>query len=484
MYLIISGHKYHYESENLCRVFFPSEKIEVLTEDNGRDRRIVTEINFGEDKTDISVSAFFGDLILKEEKSFSSVDDSELCLATLLFEVLKKLTGYVPSWGLLTGVRPSKLMRMLTAEMGEEQAKREFTDKFFVSKEKTELAADVAKREERIIEKSRPESFSLYISIPFCPTRCSYCSFVSHSIEKAKKLLEPYVESLCEEIKNTGEIAKKLSLRLESIYFGGGTPTTLEPYQLSKICKTIEENFDLSTLIEYTVEAGRPDTVTKEKLLTLKEFGVERISINPQTFNDEVLEAIGRKHTSKQTVDAFNLARECGFNNINMDLIAGLKHDSLDSFNSTLDKVISLDAENVTVHTLALKRSSTLNITGDETLSAYETEKMVQSSFDKLTEGGYVPYYMYRQSKSLGNLENVGWCKNGSECAYNIFMMEECHTVLACGAGAVTKLKSPVGNHIERVFNFKYPYEYNDRFDEIIKRKDRIEEFYAEQGVK
>ncbi len=477
MVLVNLGHTFNYETENLCRVFFPLEKIETVNEDKISDRKVLTE----KKGNGISVKISFDN----EEKFLSAIceDDAdfELEIATLLFKGLTEITFYTPQWGLLTGVRPSKLMLGLIEEMGEENAKKYFTEKLLVSDKKTALAMSVAECEEKIISRSHRNSFSLYISIPFCPTRCSYCSFVSHSIEKTKKLMAPYVENLIEEIKLTGEIAKDLGLRLETVYFGGGTPTTLTAEQLEKLLCAVEESFDLSTCFEYTVEAGRPDTVTREKLEVLKKKGVTRISINPQTFNDKVLENIGRKHTSEETLNAFHLAREVGFDNINMDLIAGLSGDTLDSFSETLDIINKLDPENVTVHTLALKRSSTL--AGDTTglSSGRLANEMINLSHEKLGSNNYIPYYMYRQSKSLGNLENVGWCKKGKECAYNIFMMEECHTILSCGAGAVTKLKDPDSNVIERIFNFKYPYEYNDRLHELFDRKKRIKEFYSER---
>ncbi len=472
MVLVNKGHSFNYETENLCRVFFPLEKIEVLSEEKESDRKIITEkIN-----NRIRVTICFGN----EEKMFEKVleddDDSELEIATLLFKLLCEETSYVPQWGLLTGVRPSKLMLRLIEDTDEEKAEKYFKEKLLVSDKKTSLAMSVAKCEEKIISRSDPESFSLYISIPFCPTRCNYCSFVSHSIEKTKKLIKPYVENLCEEIRLTGKIAKDLNLKLETVYFGGGTPTTLEAAELEKLLTAVKENFDLSTCFEYTVEAGRPDTVTREKLDTLKSNDVTRISINPQTFNDKVLENIGRRHTAEETINAFKMAREAGFDNINMDLIAGLSGDTAESFSETLDIINELSPENVTVHTLALKRSSYLAGDTSGMSDGLLANEMINLSHEKLNS--YIPYYMYRQSKSLGNLENVGWCKKGYECAYNIFMMEECHTILACGAGAVTKLKDPDSNVIERIFNFKYPYEYNDRLNELFERKQRIYEFY------
>ncbi len=490
MKLIIKNHTYHYETENLVRVFFPNEKIETVSENAESSRFIETKL----EKTDFGALIFVKvslDMQLEEEKvfplsekRFDDTEDSyfERKLAQLLFNLLKKSTGYTPPWGILTGVRPAKLMTNLCVRLGEEKACDYFINELFVSEEKTKLALFVSKKEQPIIEKSADNSFSLYISIPFCPTRCSYCSFVSHSNESAKKLMEPYVKLLCREIEQTGRIAKELSLKLESVYFGGGTPTALSAALLKKLTDCVSDNFNITENCEYTIEAGRPDSVDDEKLEVIRNCGAKRISINPQTFSDSVLEAIGRRHTSAMTEKAMLTARGHGFKNINMDLIAGLPTDTFESFRNTLLKTLSFEPENVTVHTLALKRSSTLVTEEKEKGSAAEAQKMLSFAFETLIDEGYEPYYMYRQSKCLGNLENVGWAKKGFECRYNVYMMEECHTVLACGAGAVTKLRSPESGNIERIFNFKYPYEYIDRFDEILDRKKYVAEFYKNKN--
>ncbi len=487
MILRIYNHDFHYEAENLCRVFYPYEKINVVKHSDGDDTlEVVTLLNKTDLKADIIIEFRIVDEIYsaKREIDLTQIQEDtrsfcERAMMVELYNILSEATGYVPQWGILTGVRPSKLMTNLITNMGQQQAKEYFEKDLLVKKDKTDLAFTVAKTEEKIIALSDEKSFSLYVSIPFCPTRCNYCSFVSHSVEQAKKLIPEYVDKLCQELEYTAQIAKSLDLRLESIYWGGGTPTTLEAEQIAKICAVISKNFDLSHLREYTVEAGRPDTVTAEKLMALKMAGVGRISINPQTFNDSVLHAIGRKHTSQQTVKAFEMARDAGFDNINMDLIAGLTCDTFPSFCNTLDTAISLNPENITLHTLALKRSSRI-VTGKIDVESGElANKMLRRASRQFIENGYEPYYMYRQSRSLGNLENVGWCKPGFECLYNVFMMEECHTVLAVGAGAVIKLKEYGVNNIERIFNFKYPYEYNTRFDEIIARKEKISEFYG-----
>lgn len=478
MLLIIDNHKFHYELESLCRVFYPDEKIRKIYETTyeKHEKIVFTSMKETGETSELFVSVNIAEKQTERKKDCTSDDDAELLMATMLYECLSECTAYTPKWGLQTGVRPSKLMLSLIEHYGDEGAKRYFRDKLLVSEKKTLLAYDVAKREEKIIKKSKKNSFSLYISIPFCPTRCNYCSFVSHSIEKTQKLIKPYVDKLCQEIKLTGGIAKNIGVTLETVYFGGGTPTTLSAEDLARLFKTIESSFDLSSVFEYTVEAGRPDTISKEKLIILKSHNVGRISINPQTFNNEILKTIGRNHTVEDFYSAFNLARQCSFDTINIDLIAGLTNDTQESFKNSLESAKSIKPENITVHTLSLKRSSDI-VEKDETslqLKGNIVEEMVKTSHEMLTNSGYLPYYMYRQSKSLGNLENVGFCIEGMECAYNIFMMEESQTILSCGAGAVTKLKSPDGKSLERIFNYKYPYEYIDRFEELIKRKNKI----------
>lgn len=479
MILRVLGHKFHYEMENLCRVFYPYESIKVVRDNEGEDAlTVVTQLKEKDNGSLITVTVCRNGEEQSACELCDSQEDCERRMAVLLFYILKEITGYSPQWGILTGVRPSKLMNTLISQYGEEEAKNYFTQKLLVTPEKTQLAVNVANAEAKIMRMSDEKSFSLYVSIPFCPTRCNYCSFVSHSIAQAKKLLPEYTDRLCDEIRLTGEIASSLGLRLESVYWGGGTPTTLSAEQLEKICGVINGSFDLSHIREYTIEAGRADTVTSDKLDAMKRAGVGRISINPQTFNDDVLKAIGRRHTVEDVNNIYALARKKGFDNINMDLIAGLTSDTYESFCNSVDTAISLNPENITLHTLALKRSSTIVTGGVDVESGETANKMLQYAQNRFYSAGYIPYYMYRQSRSLGNLENVGWCKTGYECLYNVFMMEECHTVLAVGAGAVTKLKEPFGRNIERIFNFKYPYEYISRFDTIRERKAYIKEFY------
>ena len=478
MTLAVIGHDFRYETENVIRIFFPLEKINLVNElPEETDDCVITYLKDG--VIGCEVNLFCGNgkressVINKNEK------EQELILAKLLYDIFTSMTGIVPSWGVLTGVRPSKLMRTLIAENGEDEAVDYFRNELLVSDKKTDLALSVAKAEDRIIALSGEKSYSLYVSIPFCPTRCSYCSFVSHSIAQAKKLIPDYVRLLCDELREISVIADKLGLKLETIYFGGGTPTSLDEASLKAVTDAVSKYFDVKNVREYTIEAGRPDTLNKEKLEIMKNAGVTRISINPQTFNAQVLENIGRKHSPAMTVEAFRMAREAGFDNINMDFIAGLPRDTYDSFRNSIDTAVSLSPENITIHTLALKRAANI-VTKGETDSVYrETAKMLEFADSALHSENYFPYYMYRQSKTVGNNENVGWSKKDRECLYNIYMMEEIHTVLAAGGGAVTKLKNQADGRIERIFNFKYPYEYISRFNELLERKKYIYEFYG-----
>lgn len=479
MNLYVKNHNFHFELENLTRLFFPNEKITVIRDfSEPQPPYIYTEVS---DKITISVN------IGSFNKSETAVkkltdDDNELVSAQLLYKLLCDFTGLTQPWGILTGVRPVKLLRRLAEESSEEQAVKKFEKDFFVSNEKIALSRETEHNERKILELSKPESFSLYVGIPFCPSRCSYCSFVMASIERAEKLIEPYTKLLCEEIKQTAEIADKLGLRLETVYFGGGTPTTLSAEQLNTVLGTVNKSFDMSTCREFTVEAGRPDTIDIAKLFALKENKVDRISINPQTVNDEVLKTIGRKHTAQQFFDTFELARKCGFDNINTDLIAGLPTDTPESFKNSLDSIVRLNAECITVHTLCMKRASRLTTEGVtlDLQQARDAREMLAYTQNILGQNEYIPYYMYRQSRMVGNLENVGWSKRGFESLYNVYVMDETHTILACGSGGVTKLKRNNPDYLERIFNFKYPYEYIDRFDELIQRKSGIMQFYGQ----
>lgn len=485
MKILNIDNSFDYEMEKLARLFLPFEKIEVVHDsiyDETRFAvcRVERESNGANIYSSLTLDGQSAEKECFCEKKGDFEKECQLSLGRMLYDCFAQISDYRPAWGILTGVRPARLYSRKEEEFGADKVKDYFLNNLYVSDRKISLCKTTVKTEKAIIDKSDKDSFSLYLSIPFCPTRCSYCSFVSHSVESARQMIPQYVELLCRELEYTAELSKSLGLKLKTVYMGGGTPTTLDAMQLDTVLSTVRKYFDFSDTLEFTVEAGRPDTVTKDKLLAIKNNGVNRISINPQTLNDDVLKYIGRNHTAKQMIDAFNLAQSIGFTNINTDLIAGLPTDTLESFKNTVDGVISLGAPSITVHSLSMKRASTLNQKGSfpEIGAGILAESMVEYARDKLTQNGILPYYMYRQSKTVGNLENVGYSKKGFEGLYNVFIMDETHTILACGASAVTKLRQAGGDNIERIFNFKYPYEYIDRFDEQLKRKDKVIEFY------
>lgn len=481
------GNTFDYELEKTARLFMPFEKIKVLHETENELPDSYAECISEKLSHGVKLTARLKMNGKTAEHTVTlhngNPDFERACeykLAAQLYDCFAEISGFDCEWGILTGVRPARLFSKCVEKYGSTQAKKLFCEEFKVNEKKLSLCEQTVLSENKIISLSAPESFSLYLSVPFCPSRCSYCSFVSHSVEQAAAMIPTYVDYLCEELKFTAEIASRLGLKLETVYVGGGTPTTLTAEQLNRVLKTVRENFDVSGAREFTVEAGRPDTSDFERLSAIYENGAGRISINPQTFNDGVLEAIGRRHTSAQTEKAFALARKIGFGNINMDLIAGLPTDTVKSFENTLERAIELAPESITVHSLSVKRSSRLTASG--TFPDYSDGEaariMVDTARSRLTEVGIYPYYMYRQSKTVGNLENVGYARKGFEGLYNVYIMDETHTILACGASAVTKLKQPNGEHIERIFNFKYPYEYIGRFEEQLHRKEGIKTFY------
>lgn len=492
MKIYIINNTFHYEMENLTRVFFPNEKIEIIRADLS-DKTIFeapavkTLITNKENDKLIEVEVIFDNYQNQASQKVAYIEndedyknEQERVMAVCLYKLLADYTKINPPWGILTGVRPIKLFRRLSEKFGTEYTKKYFKEKFLVTDEKIALAEETEKNELPIIKMSSKNSYSLYISIPFCPSRCSYCSFISQATLKAKKLIEPYVDLLCKEIEYTASIIKGQNLKLETVYIGGGTPTTLNTEQMDKLLKTINTSFPMEQCKEFTVEAGRPDTITEDKLKVIFANGADRISINPQTMNDKVLEAIGRKHTAQQTIDAFNLARKVGFNHINMDLIVGLPEDTFESFKNTLDIITGLNPESITVHTLSMKRSSNLTIQGVQIIKKDAETAAQMHSYCKnlLEEKGFRPYYLYRQSRMVGNLENIGYAKKGNDGLYNVYIMDETHSILGCGAGAVTKLKNQEEGKLNRVFNYKYPDWYVNDFQEMIKRKNEIKLFY------
>lgn len=489
MTLIFSGNDFKYELESVMKLFIPArlfnlvftESYEKVNGDYAFIRRKKCKF-----KTLLYVFVNYnGKCAHKSAFLSNSIDnyenECELVLSQLLFKAMTEMTSKQAKWGVITGVRPVKRVNQMLADgYSEEEIYDVMSKRFLCHKDKIDIAYETAKTQSIILSELDDKSFSLYISIPFCPTRCSYCSFVSQSIEGCLNLIPEYVDNLCREIEYTAEIVKRLGLKLDTIYFGGGTPTTLEAFQLERIMKTIAEHFDMSSVREYTVEAGRADTITAEKLYTLKNNGCTRLSVNPQTLNDNVLKAIGRKHTSEQFFDSYFLARSIGFNSINTDIIAGLPTDTIESFKNTIDGLIDIAPENITVHTLSIKRAAKLNHDEDKAVLENPAAEMVEYATKALLENGYKPYYLYRQKNMLDNLENIGWSRQGHESLYNIFIMEEVQTILAMGAGGSTKLIDRKNNRLERVFNYKFPLEYNKHFDLMLNKKDEIEDFYAE----
>lgn len=489
MILLTRGFTHTYEIEMLSRMLFPSLTLKSADEFSAMTTYadyLMAEIQEINEECLLQVTIRRSNKLFCEQESIKAdIKEKErvVALARILYRCALKSGCKELRWGILTGIRPVKLFHSL-AEQGftESQANAKLCERYLLSGDMAKLAQQVRRAEKKINDKSLPMGFSLYISIPFCPQRCSYCSFVSQSVEKMKHLIEPYVDQLCKEISEIGVIANDLGLVVQTVYFGGGTPTTMSSEQLTKIFLQIDHSFDLSNVLEYTVEAGRPDTIDRARLEAIRTAGVTRLSVNPQTMNDEVLENVSRKHTAQDVVKAYRLAREMGFENINMDLIAGLPGDTPESFESSLRKVMELEPDNITVHTLTLKRSSTLAGDEDEIIRQYarrdEASMMVDTARRIICDAGYSPYYLYRQKNSVGSLDNTGYSKPGKEGLYNVFIMDETHTILAAGAGAVTKLRAPYSQDIERIYNFKYPAEYLSRYESIRERKERVKEFY------
>lgn len=379
-----------------------------------------------------------------------------------------------PPWGALSGVRPSKLSsKVMLAGGTRRQAEALLTDTYFVTAARAKLCADASEQTVAAARRLDPMDLSVYIGIPFCPTRCAYCSFVSQSIERFGSFLPPYLDALLREIEHTGALLKESGYHIRTLYMGGGTPTTLDASQMARLLEAINKHFDLSRCLEFTVEGGRPDTLDEEKLRVIKSGGCTRMSINPQTMDDAVLRAIGRRHTSRETVQAFEAARRAGFDDINMDLIAGLPADTAAGFADSVRRVLALDPSNVTVHTLALKKGAELFQKRVALPSTAEVAQMLDETNAALRAAGYSPYYLYRQKYMSGSFENVGWQKPGYCGLYNIYMMEELHTILALGGGGMTKINLP-GGQLERVHSPKYPQDYLARIDEILRQKDEI----------
>ncbi|MGN1481706.1 coproporphyrinogen dehydrogenase HemZ [Porcipelethomonas sp.] len=480
MKILFSGHDFKYETEATVKLFIPSRFTFHYDITDAPGDIVMSRLKTGKKYTYLyAYCRLNGKSCRKACHIPNAGADKNTCeheICRLIYLCLQQLTGITPPWGLMTGIRPvKKMVSLLESGADKQQAFQILKDKYMVSQSRLELAYMTAENQIPLLKGMDCKTISLYISIPFCPTRCSYCSFISHSMDSARKLIPDYIRYLCREIEILGKIINNLGLKTDTVYFGGGTPTSLEASQLEIIMNKLAECIDISSVREYNVEAGRPDTITMDKLQTIKKSGVTRISVNPQTLNNDVLKIIGRRHTAEDTVKAFYMAREAGFDNINMDLIAGLPGDTYQSFENTLDKVLEMNPESITVHTLTIKRSAKLYDEKVKTSADNPTSKMVGKSIELLPEHGYNPYYLYRQKNTIENLENIGFAKKGKESLYNIFIMDETQTILGAGCAASTKLVTPDGK-ITRIHNYKFPYEYINRFNELMEKKKQIYE--------
>lgn len=481
MPVILIGNSFKYEIEATVKLFMPASRFSFSdnisdADSNSHIIASVTENNgISELKADVKLDGgrhiSLSDTIGCTCDTNKNTVEHELC--RLVYHALSRLLGITPPWGLMTGIRPvKKVTELLEKGMEFDEIDSILTPKYELSPDKLRLACETAKNQLPILKKIDRNAVSLYVSIPFCPTRCSYCSFVSHSMDSAIKLMPEYIEALCRELEIIGRIVKETDTKIDTIYFGGGTPTSISAEDIRTIMDCVGHSFNLDKVREYSFEAGRPDTITEEKLRVIKRFGADRISVNPQTLNDDVLKIIGRRHSGQDAINAFETARKVGFRNINTDLIAGLPTETAESFRHTLDKMIELDPESITVHTLTLKRAANLFENSQENLKNPAAE-MVNYSVEKLMKNGYFPYYLYRQKNTVDNLENVGYSKKGYESYYNIFIMDETQTILGAGCAASTKLVYPNGK-ISRIHNYKFPYEYIKRFEQLMEKKSEV----------
>lgn len=490
MKLTFSGHDYKYAVEQILLMMYPRE-LPDYTQEARAGLSAEVRLSFGGDYATATTRISSGDGVFA---GLSRVRRSELTdrLSTdrLLQKIIKRSfykaavahTGKKPVWGSLTGIRPGKLVTGLLERGATDQAALKMLEKEYdVSAERGALCLDTARAALAVKKALGERDIALYVGIPFCPTRCHYCSFVSHSVEKSMKLVGPFLDTLLQEIVAFSKTVQSLGLNIISVYIGGGTPTTLDPGGLSLLMRALESSFDLVRVRDYTVEAGRPDTVTHEKLSVLRQNGATRVSVNPQSMSDDVLRAIGRHHTARDVGTALEAARSAGFDVINMDLIAGLPGDTPAGFRQTLAEVLSMQPENITVHTLALKKGTKVTLDRTVLPGAADVSIMLDAAGQLLRENGYVPYYLYRQKFMSGGFENVGWCRPGTENLYNVLIMEELTTILALGGGGVTKLVAQKGGRIERIFNLKYPYEYIKDTERFTEKCERITRFYSDR---
>lgn len=490
--VLLDKAEFEYDIHSLVKAFYPKEEVYVSTKDKEKKEEPVhyhMDVQFAPEEIIFSwkrVEASEDNANQTGITKYVAVDytnrkETKNSLKRTLYQLLSEYTGVELPWGNLTGIRPTKIpMALLEEGKSEEEIARYMKETYFASDEKIKLSIEIAERELELLHKlDYEEGYSLYIGIPFCPTTCLYCSFTSYSLAAWKNRMDEYLDALEKELDYTA--VKFAHKKLNSIYIGGGTPTTLNPQQLDRLIRKIKCSFDLSDLVEFTVEAGRPDSITKEKLMVLRNHDISRISINPQTMKQETLDLIGRHHTVQQTIDSFYLARELGFDNINMDLIVGLPGESLSDVADTMEVIRKLAPDNLTVHSLAIKRAARLNIQREryQDFEIVNTADHIALTSKVAEEMGLFPYYLYRQKNMAGNFENVGYAAPGKAGVYNVLIMEEKQSIVACGAGASTKRvwvqPNPDGTHrIERCENVKDVAQYITRIDEMIERKSRL----------
>ena len=467
---------FEYDIHSLIRAFYPGMDVPVYQEaephPEGWEKKLV--VDYQPDKITLVFQDSDGQILAKREQQVEYEADRKATknvLKSMLYELLRDYTGQDLPWGNLTGIRPTKIPMALLEQGWKNTEIADYMRKtYYTSNEKTALSIMIANRERHILKDINYEDgYSLYVGIPFCPSICLYCSFSSSPFSVWKNKVDTYLDALCKEIEACARIYR--NRKLDTIYMGGGTPTTLEPYQMDRLLTKIEECFDRSYLKEFTVEAGRPDSITREKLEVLRKHGISRISINPQTMNQSTLDIIGRRHTVEQTVEAFHLARELGFDNINMDLIVGLPGEEYEQVEHTMKEVTALDPDSITVHSLAVKRAARLNMFKDQykEMTFTNNQQIMEMTARYAYQAGHSPYYLYRQKNMAGNFENVGYAKPDSAGIYNILIMEEKQSILALGAGATSKKVS--GELIERTENVKDIKNYVERIDEMIERK-------------
>lgn len=487
MKLYLKGHDCRYAVDQILFTLYPEERPEYCQLEPEGDGAVIAfsrgekratahcALTIGgvkyEGRAHMSLSEFEGD-------SLSAQSHTQRLVKLAFYRAAVRQMGEKPAWGAITGIRPATLMaRLLNAGLSEGAALRKYCRAYDTDRSKAELGLRAAQTGREIARSLEKKDVCLYIGIPFCPTRCAYCSFVSQSVEKSMHLIEPFLAALFQEIEKTAEVVRESDLRVISIYMGGGTPTTLSSGQLAQLIDKLRECFCLDSLREFCVEAGRPDTISREKMLVLREKGVDRVSINPQSMNNAVLQNIGRSHTAEDILKAYEIVRGVDGLAVNMDLIAGLPGDTEESFSQTLGAVLSLEPENITVHNLAHKKGSTMTPAAASQAGAKLVGKMLGETHSRMVQQGYSPYYLYRQKFTSGGFENVGWCKKGYENTYNVCIMEELCSIIALGGGASTKLVAPHGR-MERIYCPKYPMQYIAGIDKVCADKNKIKEFY------